>query len=333
MLILAIETSCDDTSVAILENGIPLSNVVSSQMVHQKYGGVVPEMASREHQKNILSVSREALERAGKKLSKLHAIAFTQGPGLPGSLMVGANFAKGLALGLGIPLLAVNHMEAHILSLLIATEKPDFPFLCLVVSGGHTLLVLVKNWDQMEILGSTKDDAVGEAFDKCAKILGLGYPGGKQIDDLAKRGNPQAFPFPVAQIPALDFSYSGVKTAFLYFVQARSREEIESHLPDICASIQSALIKPLLEKTKNALIQTGVKQLGLAGGVAANSALRKELIAMGESLQVKVFIPDFQYCTDNAAMIGMAAAFKLENGHFARLSCTTEPRLKVGASN
>jgi N6-L-threonylcarbamoyladenine synthase len=333
MVLLAIETSCDDTSVAIVENGIPLSNVVSSQLVHQKYGGVVPEMASREHQKNILYVAEAALQKAGFKMNQMNAIAFTQGPGLPGSLMVGANFAKGLALGLQKPLIAVNHMEAHILSLLIGNHIPSFPFLCLVVSGGHTMLVLVKKWNDMSILGTTKDDAVGEAFDKCAKILGLGYPGGKQIDDLAKTGNPNKFPFPTGHLSGYDFSYSGVKTAFLYFVQNKEKEWLEKEKPNICASIQQALLKPLIEKLKNAIAETGVNQIGMAGGVAANSSLRLQIQNLGREMNCEVYIPDFQYCTDNAGMIGKAATFKLEQKAFCYLQTVTEPRLKIGQDN
>ncbi len=330
MVMLAIETSCDDTAVALLENGIVKSNLVSSQNIHRQFGGVVPEMASREHQKNMVYVAGAALEASGIELKNIQAIAFTQGPGLPGSLMVGASFAKGLALGLQVPLIAVNHMEAHILSLLIGNHSPDFPFLCLVVSGGHTMLVLVENWNKMKIMGSTKDDAVGEAFDKCAKILGLGYPGGRQIDDLAKNGDPDRFAFPVAQMQGYDFSYSGVKTAFLYFIQGQEKTEIENELHHICASVQKALLKPLIEKLKIAITETGVRQIGLAGGVAANSSLRAQLAALGNEMNCEVFVPDFQYCTDNAGMIGKAAMYKYEQAAFSRLNITTEPRLKIG---
>ncbi len=331
MKLLAIESSCDDTAAAVLQDGFPLSNVVSSQLVHQEFGGVVPEMASREHQKNIWEVTRKALEESQTGVQEIDAIAFTKGPGLPGSLMVGASFAKGLAMALNKPLIAVNHMEAHILSLLIKEPIPAFPFLCLVVSGGHTMLVLVKDWNQMEIIGSTKDDAVGEAFDKCAKLLGLGYPGGKQIDDLAKSGNEKAFPFPVAKMEQFRFSYSGVKTSFLYFLQSKSPEFIAEHQSDICASIQFALLKPLLDACREALRIYELKALGVAGGVAANSALRKGLIRVAEESGGSVYFPDFEYCTDNAAMIGRAATFKWEKKEFCGYNETTEPRLAIGS--
>ena len=330
MYLLAIESSCDDTSVAVLKDGIPISNIVSSQTIHNQYGGVVPEMASREHLKNIIRVSEIALEKANISQKDIHAVAFTQGPGLPGSLLVGASFAKGMALALNIPLIAVNHMEAHILSLLIGENKPEFPFLCLVVSGGHTMLVLVRSWNVMEVLGSTKDDAVGEAFDKCAKLLGLGYPGGKAIDDLAKTGNPEAYIFPVGQVPGYQFSYSGVKTAFLYFLRDRKALYIEKNLNDICASIQYALLKPLLSKTKLAMEEFGIKNLGLAGGVAANSALRNALKELAAKQEWNLYIPDFEYCTDNAAMIGRAAMFKWDKKEFAGFGEITNPRMKIG---
>ncbi len=330
MLLLAIESSCDDTSVAILKDGIPLSNVVSSQMVHENYGGVVPEMASREHQKNIVHVAQLALNQANVKKDQIEAIAFTRGPGLLGSLMVGTSFAKGLAMGLNKPLIAVNHMEAHILSLLIDERKPKFPFICLVVSGGHTMIVLVKDWDKMEVLGGTKDDAVGEAFDKCAKLLGLPYPGGKQIDDLAKTGNPKAFKFPVGQMPDYQFSYSGVKTSFLYFLQEKGETFIAENLNDVCASLQFALLKPLLSKTREAMLEFNVQNLGVAGGVAANSSLRNGLKELCKKENWDVFIPDFQYCTDNAAMIGRAAMFKWEKKDFVGLNVSAEPRFKIG---
>ena len=330
MILLAIESSCDDTSVAFLKDGIPLSNVVSSQLVHENFGGVVPEMASREHQKNIVNVAQRSLDEANVKKSEIDAIAFTQGPGLQGSLMVGASFAKGLSLGLNKPLIAINHMEAHILALLIGESKPSFPFICLVVSGGHTMLVLAKDWNQMEILGGTKDDAVGEAFDKCAKLLGLGYPGGKQIDDLAKTGNPKAFPFPIGQVPGYQFSYSGVKTSFLYFLKEKGEPFIQENLNDICASIQHALLKPLLAKSKLAMEEYGIVNFGLAGGVAANSNLRSSVSEMAKKEKWNVFIPDFQYCTDNAAMIGRAAMFKWEKKDFCGLDALTLPRMKIG---
>jgi len=330
VLLLAIESSCDDTSVAILKDGIPLSNVVSSQMVHENYGGVVPEMASREHQKNIVLVAQMALKQANAHKSQIDAIAFTRGPGLLGSLMVGISFAKGLSLGLNRPLIAVNHIEAHILSLLIDQRKPSFPFICLVVSGGHTMIVLVRDWNKMEVLGGTKDDAVGEAFDKCAKLLGLGYPGGKQIDDLAKTGNPAAFKFPVGQMPDYQFSYSGVKTSFLYFLKEKGESFIAENLNDVCASLQFALLKPLLAKTTQAMAEFNIKNLGVAGGVAANSALRNSLHELAKKKTWELYIPDFQYCTDNAAMIGRAAMFKWEMKDFVELNVSAEPRFKIG---
>jgi len=331
VVLLAIESSCDDTSVAILKDGIPVSNVVSSQVSHSIYGGVVPEMASREHQKNIVHVTQLALSEANCVQSDLDAIAFTQGPGLQGSLMVGASFAKGLSLGLEKPLIAVNHMEAHILALLIDEPRPSFPFICLVVSGGHTMIVLVNDWNKMEILGGTKDDAVGEAFDKCAKLLGLGYPGGKQIDELAKNGNPKAFTFPVGQVPGFQFSYSGVKTSFLYFLKEKGEEFIQENLSDVCASIQHALLKPLLSKSRDAMKQFGIQNIGMAGGVAANSRLRQSMKEMASNESWQLFIPDFQYCTDNAAMIGRAAMFKWDMKEFCGLEVVTEPRLKIGS--
>lgn len=330
MYLLAIESSCDDTSVSVFKDGKPLSNVVSSQTIHTLYGGVVPEMASRQHQQNILPVVESAMQMADIQRIDLDAIAFTAGPGLPGSLLVGASFAKGLALALGKPLIAVNHMEAHVLSLLMGESKPNFPFLTLVVSGGHTLLVSVESPTKMEVLGTTLDDAVGEAFDKCAKLLGLGYPGGKALDDLAKTGNPNAFRFPVAQIPALDFSYSGVKTSFLYFLREKGAEFIQANLADICASIQFSLIKPLISKTKLAMEQLGYTQFGMAGGVAANSGLRAGLQQLATENQWDFFVPDFQYCTDNAAMIGLAATFKFQEADFAPFSTITQPRLAIG---
>jgi N6-L-threonylcarbamoyladenine synthase len=332
MFLLAIESSCDDTAVSVLQNGVPLSNVVSSQLVHHIHGGVVPEMASREHQKNIVKVTQLALEESGIKKEQLDAIAFTKGPGLQGSLLVGASFAKGLSLSLGKPLIAVNHMEAHILSLLIKEPMPEFPFLCLVVSGGHTMLVVVRKWDDMAVIGSTKDDSVGEAFDKCAKLLGLGYPGGKLIDDLAKTGNPKAFAFPIAKVEPFRFSYSGVKTSFLYFLRDKSPDFLKEHLNDICASIQFALLKPLVDATIEAMKEFELVNVGIAGGVSANSSLRKTLVETGKEKGWKVYFPDFEYCTDNAAMIGRAGYFKWEKKQFAGLQVVTEPRLAIGQS-
>lgn len=331
-LLLAIESSCDDTSVAVLRGSVPISNIISSQLVHNQFGGVVPEMASREHMRNIRAVAEQAILQAEISVSQLDAIAYTKGPGLPGSLMVGSSFAKGLALSLGKPLISVNHMEAHVLSLLIGENSPTFPFICLVVSGGHTLLVMVEEWNKMQILGTSTDDAVGEAFDKCAKLLGLGYPGGKLIDDQAKKGNPKAFPFPVAKTAPFCFSYSGVKTSFLYFLREKEPIWIEENLPDICASIQFALLKPLVDASKKALQEFGIGQLGIAGGVAANSSLRSQLTSLCEKMGANFYFPAFEYCTDNAAMIGRAAYFKYQQAMFAELSEGTESRLAIGQS-
>lgn len=330
MYLLAIESSCDDTAVSVLKDGEPLSNVVSSQMVHERYGGVVPEMASREHQKNIVQVCRNALNNAGIGMGEIGAIAATIGPGLPGSLLVGATFAKGLSLSLGIPLIGVNHMEAHVLSLLISQENLKFPYLCLVVSGGHTMLVLVTEWNQMQILGQTQDDAVGEAFDKCAKLLGFRYPGGKIIDDLATTGNPTAFSFPVAKVPELQFSYSGVKTAVQYFLREKPEEFIKENLNDLCASIQNALLKPLVSNAVLAMKQQQLQNLGICGGVAANKGLRKILQEEAKRNGWKLFVPDFEYCTDNAAMIGRAAWYLWKEKKFSPLTIATEPRMVIG---
>lgn len=329
-LILAIESSCDDTAAAVMHGEKNLSNVVSSQLNHSKFGGVVPEMASREHMKNIRSVVKLALDGAGIQINQINAVAFTRGPGLPGSLMVGAAFAKGLALGLNIPLIAVNHMEAHVLSLLMAEPKPDFPFLCMVVSGGHTMLVQVSDWNQMAILGQTRDDAVGEAFDKCAKLLGLGYPGGRLIDQLAQSGNPEAFSFPIAKMPDYQFSYSGVKTSFLYFLQQKSDVWIQDNMADICASIQEALIKPVVQASRQALQNFGIDRIGIAGGVAANSRLRQLLKEVCVREKASFYYPPMEYCTDNAGMIGRAAYFKFRQGIFADFSVSTQSRLAIG---
>jgi N6-L-threonylcarbamoyladenine synthase len=331
-LILAIESSCDDTSAAVMQGPLPLSNIVSSQAVHESFGGVIPEMASREHMKNIRLVCSRAMEAASCSPDQLDAIAFTLGPGLPGSLIVGASFAKGMATALGIPLITVNHLEAHILSLMIGDDKPDFPFLGLIVSGGHTQILLVKAWNNMEILGGTRDDAVGEAFDKCAKILGLGYPGGRIIDQTAKNGNPHRFPFPVAKMPDYQFSYSGVKTSFLYFTAEKDANWLRENLPDLCASIQDALLEPIVNACKKALEEFQPNSLGITGGVAANSALRAKLKALCLEKGCGFFYPAIEYCTDNAAMIGRAAFFKFQEGIFAEPSVQTRSRLAIGNS-
>lgn len=320
MHILAIESSCDETSAAVISNGKIRSNVVSTQLIHQQYGGVVPELASRAHQQHILPVVRESLEQSGLAKNDLDAIAFTRGPGLLGSLLVGVSFAKAMALALKIPLIEVNHMQAHVLAHFIDDPKPAFPFLCLTVSGGHTQIVRVTAPLEMEIIGQTLDDAVGEAFDKGAKIMGLDYPGGPLVDKLAAQGDPHAFGFPIPEIPGLDFSFSGIKTAFLYFLQKQSAANpsfAQERRHDLCASLQFTLIETLLRKLKKAARQTGINEIAIAGGVSANSGLRNAIREAGEKLGWNTYIPKFEYCTDNAAMIAMAAAFKYEKGEFS----------------
>ena len=311
--ILGIESSCDETSVAVCVNGEIRSNIIATQAVHQHYGGVVPELASRAHQQNIVPAVQEALSTAKISKNELSAIAFTRGPGLLGSLLVGTSFAKGFALAKNLPLIEVNHMQAHILAHFIDNPKPSFPFLCLTVSGGHTQIVLVKNYFDMEVLGSTIDDAAGEAFDKTAKILGLPYPGGPLVDKYAQTGNPQAFSFPEPQIPELNFSFSGLKTSILYFINKGVQQNpnfIQEHLEDICASVQHRIITILLAKLTKAAKQHGISQVAIAGGVSANSGLRKALQELAEQQNWEVFIPKFEYCTDNAAMIAIAGYYK-----------------------
>lgn len=335
LTILAIESSCDETSCAICRDGVILSNIIAAQAIHEQYGGVVPELASRAHMQNIVPVVDAALKKAGCKLSELSAIAFTQSPGLIGSLLVGAQFAKSLALSLDIPLLAVHHMQAHVLANLIphripAKEAvPSFPFLCLTVSGGHTQIVLCESPLHMKVIGETRDDAAGEAFDKSAKLLGLPYPGGPLIDKYAREGDPTKFAFPEPQIPGLDFSFSGLKTAILYFLQANTAKDpgfIEKHLADICASIQARIISILLNKLKKAAAQTGVDNLCLAGGVSANSGLRKAFSEMGARQYWHTFIPPFEYCTDNAAMIAITGYYKYLAGDFSPISVSASAR-------
>jgi N6-L-threonylcarbamoyladenine synthase len=312
-IILAIESSCDETSVAVCNNGKITSNVIANQTIHQNYGGVIPELASRVHQQNIVPVIHQALADAAVDKKDLDAVAFTQGPGLLGALLVGVSFAKSFAMALDVPLISVNHMQAHILAHFIDEPKPSFPFLCLTVSGGHTQIVLVKDYFDMEIVGETLDDAAGEAFDKTAKILNLPYPGGPLIDKHAKLGNPLAYKFPVPQIKDLDYSFSGFKTAILYFIRDHLKEHpnfITENLDDICASVQHSIVQILLGKLKKAALQYGIKEIAIAGGVSANSGLRAALKQMEEELGWKTYIPQFQYCTDNAAMIAMAAHFK-----------------------
>lgn len=312
-IILAIESSCDETSVAICDNGKITANVIANQTIHENYGGVIPELASRVHQQNIVPAVQQALTIAKVDKKQLDGVAFTQGPGLLGSLLVGVSFAKSFALALGLPLISVNHMQAHILAHFIDEPMPKFPFLCLTVSGGHTQIVLVKNYFEMEIVGETLDDAAGEAFDKTAKILNLPYPGGPLIDKYAKEGNPNAYRFPEPQIQGLNYSFSGFKTAILYFVRDRQRADplfVETHLADICASVQHSIVNILLNKLKKAAKQYHCNQIAIAGGVSANSGLRNTLLGLQESLGWEVFIPKFEYCTDNAAMIAIAGYHK-----------------------
>lgn len=331
--ILAIESSCDETSASVIRSGKVLNNVIASQEVHHKHGGVVPELASRAHQQNILRVVNEAMREARIQNRDLNAIAFTRGPGLMGSLLVGVSFAKGMALALGLPMIEVNHMEAHVLAHFIDDPKPNFPFLCLTVSGGHTQIVLIKDFLEMEVIGQTQDDAVGEAFDKAAKMMGLPYPGGPLIDKYAKQGNPNAFKFSQTSMPDLDFSFSGIKTAFLYFLRDRKKDDenfVEKNLNDICASLQRHLVQMLLHKLKLAAQQAGVKEIAIAGGVAANSGLRNALTEMAKEFDWKIFIPEFQYCTDNAAMIAMAAHYKYLSGKFCGMDVAPVPNLGIG---
>jgi N6-L-threonylcarbamoyladenine synthase len=319
MVLLAIESSCDETSAAVLVNGELKSNIISTQLIHTEWGGVVPELASREHQKAIIPVVQEALQKANINKNDLNAIAFTRGPGLLGALLVGTSFAKALSLSLDIPLIEVNHMQAHVLAHFIEEPRPKFPFLCLTVSGGHTQLVWVTSALEMEVIGETQDDAVGEAFDKTAKLIGLPYPGGPLIDKLAKEGNPDKFPFSLGEMPGLNFSFSGIKTAILYFLQKETQKNpnfIEENKADICASVQKTLIDMLLRKVKKAMREKNCTQIAIAGGVSANSGLRSRLQEMGTEAGWEVYIPAFQYCTDNAGMIAMDGHFKYEAGEF-----------------
>ncbi|MEH6706150.1 tRNA (adenosine(37)-N6)-threonylcarbamoyltransferase complex transferase subunit TsaD [Galbibacter orientalis] len=333
--ILAIESSCDDTSAAVLHNDKVLSNVVANQKIHEEYGGVVPELASRAHQQNIVPVVHQALSKANIDKKQLAAIAFTRGPGLMGSLLVGTSFAKSLALGLNIPLIEVNHMQAHILAHFIDepdTPKPSFPFLAMTISGGHTQIVKVYNHFEMEVIGETIDDAVGEAFDKSAKILGLPYPGGPLIDKYAQLGNPKAFPFPKPKVGELNFSFSGFKTAVLYFIQKEVKENpnfIEENLYDICASIQYTIIGILIDKLKKASKQTEIKQIAIGGGVSANSGIRKALKEGEQRFGWKTFVPKFEYTTDNAGMIGIVGYYKFLNQDFTDQTITAKARFAL----
>lgn len=332
--ILGIESSCDDTAASVICNGRILSNVVANQKIHEAYGGVVPELASRAHQQNIVPVVHEALKKAGITKNELNAIAFTRGPGLMGSLLVGTSFAKSLALGLDIPLIDVNHMQAHILAHFIDEpefDKPDFPFLAMTISGGHTQIVKVNHYFDMEILGETIDDAVGEAFDKSGKILGLGYPAGPEIDKRAKLGNPKAFKFTKPKVDGLNFSFSGLKTAILYFVQNNTKDNpefIETHLNDICASIQYTIIGILMDKLKIVSKETGIKQIAIGGGVSANSGIREALKKGEQKFGWKTFIPKFEFTTDNAAMIAIVGYLKYLENDFTDASVVASARLK-----
>ncbi|GHA30587.1 tRNA N6-adenosine threonylcarbamoyltransferase [Salinimicrobium marinum] len=332
--ILGIESSCDDTAAAVLYNGKILSNVVATQEIHEKYGGVVPELASRAHQQNIVPVIHEAIKRAGITKNDLTAIAFTRGPGLMGSLLVGTSFAKSMALGMGIPLLDINHMQAHILAHFIEEDgfkTPEFPFICLTISGGHTQIVKVSDYFMMEVIGETMDDAVGEAFDKSAKILGLPYPGGPLVDKYAQAGNPEAFPFPKPKVGDLNFSFSGLKTSILYFIQKQVKDNpdfIKENLEDICASIQHTIIKILMDKLKKAVKQTGIKRIAIAGGVSANSGIRNALKEGEKKYGWETFIPKFEYTTDNAAMIAIAGHYKFLEKDFADMTITAKARIK-----
>ena len=317
--ILAIESSCDDTGASVIQDGQVLSNVIANQAVHKEYGGVVPEMASRAHQEQIIPVIHQALQKANIELDDLDGIAFTRGPGLIGSLIVGVSFAKALALARNIPLVEVHHMQAHVLAHFAEPPYPELPFLCLTVSGGHTQIVLVRSPLDMEVLGSTLDDAAGEAFDKTGKILGLDYPAGPVIDRLAQEGEPR-FSFSKPRIEGLNFSFSGLKTGILYFLQAEMKKDpnfIQDNLADICASVQQTIVDILLGKLKRAAKETGIRQVAIAGGVSANSGLRAGLQAMGEKYGWQTYIPQFEYCTDNAAMIGIAGYYKFLEGAFA----------------
>lgn len=312
-IILGIESSCDETSASICKDGEILSNSIANQLVHQKYGGVVPELASRAHQQNIIPVVQEAIAIAKINKKDVSAVAFTRGPGLLGSLLVGTSFAKAFALANSLPLIEVNHMQAHILAHFIDNPKPQFPFLCLTVSGGHTQIVLVKDYFEMEIVGQTTDDAAGEAFDKTAKILNLPYPGGPLIDKYAREGNSMAYAFPEPQIPGLDFSFSGLKTAIMYFIRDNKKLNenfVEDNLRDICASVQHRIVTILLAKLRRAAKEYNIKDIAIAGGVSANSGLRNTLQEYAEKYGWNVFIPSFEYCTDNAAMIAIAGYYK-----------------------
>jgi N6-L-threonylcarbamoyladenine synthase len=323
--ILAIESSCDDTSVAVIRDGYVLSNLIANQDIHMLYGGVVPELASRAHQANIVPVTQQAVKKAGIELEEINAVAFTRGPGLLGSLLVGTSFAKGFALALGVPLIEVNHLQAHVMAhFILAKDRenriPSFPFLCLLVSGGHTRIIIMKSHLEMEMIGNTIDDAAGEAFDKCGKVMGFPYPAGPLIDKLAAQGNRNAYTFAKPVVRGLDFSFSGLKTSFLYFLRDRLKEDpdfIGHHKADLCASLQHVIVNILVTKLAKASTQTGIAEIGIAGGVSANSGLREAIKAEAAKRKWKLYIPEFSYTTDNAAMIGITAYYKYLRGEFS----------------
>lgn len=330
--ILAIETSCDETAAAVICHGKIRSNIIATQSIHEIYGGIVPELASRAHEQHIIPVVNKALQEAQVAKSQLHAVAVTQGPGLLGALLVGISLAKSMAFALDIPLIAVHHMRAHVLANFIDAPRPYFPFLCLTLSGGHTQLLLINDYLSMDLLGQTQDDAIGEAFDKIAKLMDFSYPGGPLIDHYAKFGNPHCFQFPTTNMPKLDFSFSGIKTAFLYFLQANKEKDanfVANNRADLCASVQHALIKMVLDKLKKAVLQTGVTTIAIAGGVAANTGLRKQLRQVADQENWQLFIPDLAYCTDNAAMIAMTAHYQYKARDFTHLHTMALPRMPL----
>ena len=345
IVILAIESSCDDTSAAVVRDGQLLSNVTASQRVHEEYGGVVPELASRAHQQNVLPVADTALKRAGVSRNELSAVAFTRGPGLLGSLLVGTSFAKGLALSLHIPLIEVNHLQGHVLAHFVTpspamaeqlgiteVRHPEFPFLCLLVSGGNSQIVLVKAWNDMQIIGQTIDDAAGEAFDKCAKVMGLPYPGGPWIDRLAKEGDAARFSFAKPNLPGYDYSFSGLKTSFLYFLRDQLQQDpdfIEQNKADLCASLQKTVVEILMKKLRKAAKDLGINHVAVAGGVSANSGLREAFLDYGRRYHAEVYIPPFSFTTDNAAMIAQAAWFKYQGGEFCPIDAVPFARTQV----
>ncbi|MDR1562564.1 MAG: tRNA (adenosine(37)-N6)-threonylcarbamoyltransferase complex transferase subunit TsaD [Dysgonamonadaceae bacterium] len=335
--ILGIESSCDDTSAAIVEDGVLRSNIIASQKVHEAYGGVVPELASRAHQQNIIPVVHEAIRQAGIDRREITAIAFTLGPGLLGSLLVGVSFAKGLAMSLGIPIIEVNHLQAHVLAHFIRlpdadAPQPVFPFLCLLVSGGNSQIILVRTYSEMEVVGQTIDDAAGEAFDKCAKVIGLPYPGGPEVDRLAREGNPKAFRFSRPNVPGYDYSFSGLKTSFLYLLRdeiAKDSQFIDRNKADLCASLQSAIIDILMRKIKKVSLDYGIREVAIAGGVSANSGLRNAFREQATTSGWTVHIPPLAFTTDNAAMVAMSGYFKYLSGDFSSMQCSPFARQRI----